>query len=181
MTTPTRTFTIVPMTPAHAEAVLRIYGHGIDEGQATFESAPPEWAAFDAGKLAEHRFVALDEVGVGVGGGGGVGEVLGWVAVSPTSKRACYAGVVEDSIYVGREARGRGVGAALLKTLITATEAAGIWTINAGIFPENEASLVLHRRFGFRELGRQERVGRHPLTGEWRDVVLLERRSRVAG
>lgn len=175
--------------------MLRIYGHGIDEGQATFETAPPEWAAFDAGKLAEHRFVAIDGAAEGtagiaadgdadgdVGGGDDVtGEVLGWVAVSPTSKRACYAGVVENSIYVGREARGRGVGASLLRTLIDTTEAAGIWTINAGIFPENEASLALHRRFGFRDLGRQERVGRHPHTGEWRDVVLLERRSRVAG
>lgn len=162
--------TIVPMTPAHAEAVLGIYGHGIEEGQATFETAVPEWADFDAGKLPDHRFVAVD---------GDV--VLGWVALSATSKRACYAGVVEISVYVGRDARGRGVGASLLRTVVETTEAAGIWTIKAGIFPENEASLALHQRFGFRVLGRQERIAVHPHTGEWRDVVLLERRSKVVG
>jgi phosphinothricin acetyltransferase len=161
---------IVPMTPDHAEAVLGIYGHGIEEGQATFEVAVPDWAAFDAAKLPDHRFVAVDG-----------GEVLGWVALSATSKRACYAGVVEISVYVGQAARGRGVGAALLQMVVDASEAAGIWTINAGIFPENEASLALHRRFGFRVLGTQERVALHHLTGEWRDVVLLERRSRVVG
>jgi L-amino acid N-acyltransferase YncA len=170
MTVTSTALAIVPMTPDHAEAVLRIYGQGIEEGQATFERAVPEWAAFDAGKLPDHRFVAV-----------GDGEVLGWVAVSATSKRACYAGVVEESVYVGRGARGRGVGAALLRALIDATEAAGIWTINAGIFPENEASIALHERLGFRVLGRQERVACHPHTGMWRDVILMERRSRVAG
>jgi phosphinothricin acetyltransferase len=168
------------MTAAHADAVLRIYQHGVDEGQATFEAAAPEWAAFDAGKLADHRFVA---VAGGEGDQTGAGtthtDVLGWIAVSATSKRSCYAGVVENSVYVAPEARCLGVGAALLQTLITATEAAGVWTINAGIFPENEASLLLHQRFGFRILGRQERVARHPHTGLWRDVVLLERRSPV--
>ncbi|MEY9860283.1 L-amino acid N-acyltransferase YncA [Catenulispora sp. GAS73] len=165
---------IVPMTAAHAADVLRIYQHGIDEGNATFETAAPAWDVFDAGKMAEHRFVALD-ANVTVGA---KPAVLGYVAVSAISKRACYAGVVELTVYVAPEARCRGVGNSLLSTLIESTEAAGIWTINAGIFPENTASLALHQRHGFRVLGRQERIGK-TAAGVWRDVVLLERRSPV--
>jgi phosphinothricin acetyltransferase len=161
---------IVPMTAGHAADVLRIYQDGIDEGNATFETKAPSWDVFDAGKLPDHRFVAVDA--------GGGDAVLGYVAVSATSKRPCYAGVVELSVYVAPEARGRGVGNRLLSRLIDATEAAGVWTINAGIFPENTASLALHARHGFRVLGRQERVGK-TAEGVWRDVMLLERRSTV--
>jgi len=156
--------TIVPMTPAHAEAVLAIYATGIATGNATFETAAPSWAAFDAGRLARHRFVALDG-----------GEVAGWIACSPVSARPAYAGVVEHSVYVDPGHGGRGVGRALLEALIASTEAAGIWTIQSGVFPENTASLALHRRCGFRDIGVRERVGQH--NGVWRDVILIERRS----
>lgn len=166
--------TIVPMTAAHAADVLRIYQDGIDEGNATFETAAPAWEVFDAGKLPEHRFVALD----GDPASSPNAAVLGYVVVSGTSKRQCYAGVVELSVYVAPEARGRGVGNRLLEALIASTEEAGVWTINAGIFPENKASLALHERHGFRFLGRQERIGK-TVGGVWRDVILMERRSKA--
>src|SRR3954454_14206838 len=137
----------------------------MDGGDPSFENTDPSWAVFDAGKLPGHRFVAVDDHGM----------VLGWVAVSAVSTRAVYAGVVEHSVYVDPAARGRGVGRALLDALIAATEAAGIWTIQSGIFPENTASLALHHAAGFRAVGVRERVGRHH--GTWRDVILLERRS----
>ncbi|NUP46228.1 MAG: N-acetyltransferase [Catenulispora sp.] len=156
---------IVPMTALHAPDVLRIYQHGIDEGDATFETAAPSWQDFDATKLPDHRFTALEE-----------STTLGFIVASAVSKRPCYAGVIEHSVYVAPEARGRGVGSLLLTALINSTEAAGIWTINAGIFPENTASLALHTRHGFRILGRQERIGK-TATGIWRDVIRLERRS----
>ena len=158
---------ITTLTAQHAAAVLAIYQAGIDEGQATFETAAPTWEAFDAAKLPEHRLVTLDETGT----------VLGWVAAVAVSDRCAYSGVVEHSVYVHPTARGRGAGAALLKALIASTEAAGIWTIQSGIFPENTASLALHRRAGFREIGTREKIGRH--CGVWRDVVLIERRSPV--
>ena len=157
---------IVPMTEAHAAAVLAIYQAGIDEGNATFETSAPSWAEFDASKLAEHRFVALRD-----------GEVLGWVAASAVSERCVYAGVVEHSVYVAPTARGLGVGRALLDALIVSTEAAGIWTIQSGIFGENTASLALHQRAGFRIVGTRERLGQHH--GVWRDVILLERRCAL--
>ncbi|MET9614953.1 GNAT family N-acetyltransferase [Kitasatospora indigofera] len=157
------------MTAAHATQVLAIYRAGIDEGNATFETEAPAWAAFDAGKLPAHRHVALEPGG----------RVLGWVAASRVSDRCAYAGVVEHSVYVHPDARGRGVARALLDALIHSTQAAGIWTIQSGIFPENTASLALHRRAGFRVIGTRERIGRHH--GVWRDVVLVERRSPVIG
>jgi phosphinothricin acetyltransferase len=148
------------MTPGDADAVLAIYQAGMDGGNASFEHTAPTWAAFDASKLAEHRLVAVDDRGL----------VLGWVTVS--------AGVVEHSVYVDPAARRRGVGRALLDALIASTEAAGIWTIQSGIFPENTASLGLHRAAGFRTVGVRERVGRHRTQGNrWRDVVFIERRS----
>ncbi|WP_231905628.1 GNAT family N-acetyltransferase [Streptomyces davaonensis] len=156
---------IAPMAPEHAAAVLAIYQAGIDEGDATFETLAPTWEAFDSAKSAAHRFVALDERGV----------VVGWVAVSSVSDRCAYAGVVEHSVYVHPGARGRGVASALLTAMIESTEAAGIWTVQSGIFPENTASLALHERAGFRVIGTRERIGRQ--NGRWRDVVLLERRS----
>ncbi len=160
---------IRPMIAADADPVLAIYQAGLDGGDASFETVAPTWAAFDAARLAAHRLVAVDDADT----------VLGWVAVSPTSTRPVYAGVVEHSVYVDPAARGRGVARLLLDALIAGTEAAGIWTIQSGVFPENAASLALHARAGFRTVGVRERVGRHH--GRWRDVVLLERRSTVVG
>lgn len=156
---------VLPMTIAHADAVLAIYQEGIDEGNATFETTAPTWVHFDAAKLPDHRFVAVDDTNA----------VVGWVAAVPVSDRCAYAGVVEHSVYVARTARGLGFGRALLNRLISSTEAAGIWTIQSGIFPENEASAALHRAAGFREVGVRERIGRHH--GLWRDVLFVERRS----
>jgi L-amino acid N-acyltransferase YncA len=161
---------IEPMTSAHAKDVLAIYQAGIETGDATFETAAPDWKAWDSAHLDDHRFVAVDQR---------TRDVLGWVAVSPVSERCVYAGVVELSVYVHPDAQGRGVGMSLLRALIASTEAAGIWTIQTGIFPENTASLRLHERAGFRAIGTRERVGRHD--GRWRDVVFMERRSTIAG
>jgi len=158
------TVLIEPMTDCHADAVLAIYQSGIDDGSATFETQVPAWDTFSAGRLPGHRFVATDR-----------DLVLGWVAVAAVSRRPVYAGVVEHSVYVDPLARGRGIGRMLLDTLIASTESAGIWTIQSGIFPENTASLRLHRSAGFREIGVRERIARHH--GRWRDVVLIERRS----
>jgi L-amino acid N-acyltransferase YncA len=155
---------IEPMTEQHAAAVLAIYQAGIDEGDATFETQAPAWPEFSAARLPEHRYVASNGA-----------DVLGWVAVSPVSSRCVYAGVVEHSVYVHPGARGLGVGRRLLDALITSTEAAGIWTIQSGIFPENAASVALHHAAGFRTVGRRERIGQQH--GRWRDVLLLERRS----
>jgi phosphinothricin acetyltransferase len=155
---------IEPMAGAHAGAVLAIYQAGIEEGNATFETRAPGWPAFTAARLPGHRFVAT-----------AAGQVTGWVAASATSGRRVYAGVVEHSVYVDPGARGQGTGRRLLDALITSTEAAGIWTIQSGIFPENPASLALHRAAGFREVGIRERIGQHH--GRWRDVLLIERRS----
>lgn len=156
---------ITPLTARHADDVIRIYQLGIDGRLATFETEAPTWAEFDASRLSGHRFVALDDDGV----------VLGWIAVTPVSSRRVYAGVVEHSVYVDPRARGLGAGRALLDTLIASTEAAGIWTIQSAIFPENAPSLALHRGTGFREVGVRRRIAQ--LDGEWRDVVLVERRS----
>ena len=157
---------IEAMTGAHAAAVLAIYQAGIEEGHATFETRAPDWAAFTAARLPGHRFVAA-----------AAGQVAGWVAASAVSGRCVYAGVVEHSVYVHPGARGQGTGRRLLDALIASTEAAGIWTIQSGIFPENAASLALHRAAGFRVVGTRERIGQHH--GRWRDVVLIERRSPV--
>jgi L-amino acid N-acyltransferase YncA len=158
------------MRPEDWPAVREIYEEGIAGGNATFEMYAPTWDAWNRARLRECRLVARD----------GEGEpVLGWVALSPVSERAVYRGVAELSIYVAGAARGRGVGRALLRQLIAASEEAGIWTLQAGVLAENEASLSLHRACGFREVGRRERIGRH---GDvWRDVVLLERRSPTVG
>lgn len=157
--------TVRPMAADDAARVLAIYQAGLDGGHASFETSAPTWAAFDAAKLPAHRFVAVD----------GDDLVLGWIAVSPTSTRAVYAGVVEHSVYIDPAAHGRGAGRLLLDAVIASTEAAGIWTLQSGVFPENTASLTLHQRAGFRIIGTRERVGCHD--GRWRDVVLLERRS----
>jgi phosphinothricin acetyltransferase len=156
------------MTDRQADAVLAIYQLGIDERNATFETRAPQWAEFSAAKLARHRYVALGEDGE---------AVLGWIAVSPTSTRAAYAGVVEHSVYVHPDGRGRGVGRALLDAVIRSTEAAGIWTIQSSIFPENRASVALHAAAGFRTIGHRERIAQ--LDGRWRDTVLIERRAQL--
>lgn len=160
---------VEPMRAAHAGEVLEIYRLGIEEGNATFETTAPTWPVFDAAKLPGQRHVALDCAGT----------VLGWTAASAVSDRCAYAGVVEHSVYVHPGARGRGVAKDLLRALITSAEAAGIWTVQSGVFPENTASLALHRGLGFREIGVRERIGRHH--GVWRDVVLIERRSPCVG
>jgi phosphinothricin acetyltransferase len=162
----TGTPTIATLGAGDWPAVRAIFAEGIATGDATFETQAPAWAEWDASHLADHRLVA--RLG---------GEVVGWAALSPVSDRCCYAGVAEDSVYVAARARGRGVGTALLAGLVERSERAGIWTLQAGIFPENAASVALHQRCGFRVVGVRERLGR--LDGAWRDVLLLERRSEV--
>jgi phosphinothricin acetyltransferase len=148
----------------HWPDVARIYAEGIATGNATFESNVPSWETWDSAHLAEHRFVALEG-----------GDVIGWAAAVAVSERCVYAGVVEHSVYVTTSSRGQGVGRLLLERLIESTEQAGVWTIQTGIFPENEASVRLHERAGFEIVGRRKRLGK--LAGVWRDVLLLERRS----
>jgi L-amino acid N-acyltransferase YncA len=156
--------TIRDMGPGDWPHVSRIYAAGIATGNATFEREVPSFEHWDAAHLAGHRFVATDG-----------DAVVGWVALTAYSDRCCYEGVADLSVYVDPAAQGRGVGRALLERLIDDSEQAGIWTLQAGVFPENEASLALHRGCGFRVVGMRERIGR--LDGVWRDVVLLERRS----
>ena len=151
------------MQPEDWPSVAEIFVEGIATRGATFETEAPSYESFDAGRLGAHRFVAVD------------GErVVGWVAVSPTSSRDCYSGVAEHSVYVDSEARGAGVGTTLMEALLESTDRGGIWTLQTSIFPENEASLALHERVGFRVVGRRERIAR--LDDDWRDTLLLERR-----
>jgi phosphinothricin acetyltransferase len=142
-----------------------IYEEGIATRHATFETEAPSWAAWDGTHLEGHRLVALRD-----------GEVVGWAALSPVSERCVYAGVAEDSVYVAGRARGKGFGRRLLSALVERAERDGIWTVQAGIFPENRSSLSLHRACGFRVVGVRERLGKRD--GVWRDVVLMERRSK---
>jgi phosphinothricin acetyltransferase len=154
------------MTAGDWPSVRDIYEAGIATGHATFETSAPGWEQWDAAHLTDHRIVADIEH-----------EVIGWTAMSPVSDRCVYAGVAEHSVYLHPAHRGRGVGRALLEALIARTEAAGIWTIQTGIFPENIASVKLHQQCGFRIVGRRERIGQ--LNGVWRDALFLERRSIV--
>ena len=157
-----------PLLAAHWPEVRAIYEEGLAGGQASFETTVPDWCEWDASHLAHSRLVARD------------GErVIGWAALSPVSRRAVYAGVAEVSVYVAGRARGRGIGRRLLEELIRVSEAEGIWTLQASIFPENRASVRLHEACGFRLLGRRERIARHH--GVWRDTVIYERRSPSAG
>jgi phosphinothricin acetyltransferase len=151
------------LTPDDWPAVEAIYAEGIATGNATFETQPPSWAEFDSSRLPNLRFVAVDDSGV-----------VGWAALSPTSSRECYAGVVEHSVYVAERMRGRGVGRALMDTLLASADASDIWTIQTNVFPENAESLALHERAGFRVVGRRERIAQ--LGGVWRDTLLLELR-----
>ncbi len=161
---------IEPMTEDDWPAVRAVYLEGIATGLATFEHRAPQWEAWDGSHRPDCRLVARDASG----------SVLGWVALSRYSTRDVYAGVAEVSVYVAAAARGKGIGAALMGALIEASEAAGIWTLQAGVFTDNPASLALHQRFGFRRLGVRERIGRD-VTGRWRDVAVLERRSSSVG
>ena len=161
---------IRPMRAADSGEVLAIYQAGLDAGQASFETVAPALEAFDAGKLPLHRFVAAEAAS---------GRVLGWVATSPVSARRVYAGVIEHSVYVDPARHRAGIGSALLAALIGSSEAAGIWTIQSSVFPENTVSVRLHQKAGFRVVGTRERVACHH--GRWRDTVLLERRSRITG
>lgn len=161
-------FTIEPLQPADWPSVRAIYLEGLATGQATFQTEAPDWAEWDSGHLLHARLVART-----------ADDILGWAALSPSSKRACYAGVAEISIYIAAAARGRGLGKALLSKLIAESEKQGIWMLYASIFPENVASVQLHLRHGFRVVGRRERIAQ--LHGVWRDTVLLERRSQVVG
>jgi phosphinothricin acetyltransferase len=151
------------MQPSDWPAVTAIYEQGLATRQATFETEAPSWDDWDARHLEEHRLIVERD-----------GEVVGWAALSPASQRPCYAGVVEESVYVRAEARGQGVGTSLLRALVERAEKAGIWTIQTSIFPENVASIVLRGRCGFRVVGVRERIAE--LGGAWRDTVLLERR-----
>lgn len=158
-----------PLTAAHWPAVRAIYEEGIATGNATFETQAPEWDAWDRAHLPHSRLVAVDEAGM----------VLGWAALSPVSSRCVYGGVAELSIYIAAEARGQGVGRQLLQALITDSEAHGIWTLQAGTFEENSASIGLHTQAGFRVVGHRERIGQHH--GVWRNTVQLELRSPTVG
>jgi len=156
------------MLPRHWPQLRAVYLEGVETGHATFETEAPGWARWDAAHLPFARLVALD------------GErVAGWAALGRVSAREVYAGVAEVSVYVGREFRGAGAGRSLLAALVEASEQNGVWTLQASVFPENAASMALHRACGFREVGRRERIGR--LRGRWRDTILLERRSRLVG
>jgi phosphinothricin acetyltransferase len=157
------------MAPDDWPTVCSIYEAGITTGNATFETSAPDWSEWDASHLADHRLVATVERG----------RVVAWAALSAVSDRCVYAGVAENSLYVDADFRGRGVGRALLSALVDSSEAAGIWTLQTGIFPENVASLAVHEACGFRIIGRRERVGQ--LHGTWRDTYLLERRSTAVG
>lgn len=158
------------MTPGDWPAVEEIYRHGIEDGEATFETQTPSWEEFDASKITAPRLVAKDDTG----------RVLGWAAASPVSTRAAYRGVIEHSVYVHRDARGHGLGRVLLDAFVAASDAAGFWTIQSSIFPENTASRRVHESAGFRVIGIRERIARSTLgahAGQWRDTVLIERRS----
>ena len=161
------------MREADGPRVLAIYGEGIATGHATFQDKVPDWADWESGHMTSPRLVAEDSSGL-----------LGWAALCTVSGRCIYAGVAEVSVYLATAARGRGLGRRLLAALVSGSEEAGIWMLQAGIFPENAASIALHEAAGFRPVGTRQRLGRMtygPLEGRWRDVVLLERRSTRVG
>lgn len=159
---------ILSLHKEHWPQVRTIYEEGIATGQATFQQTAPDWKEWDEGHLPHSRIVAMLE-----------DNVVGWAALSPVSKRPHYAGVAEVSVYVGEEARGQKIGSALLTELIRLSEAAGIWTLQSSIFPENTASVRLHERHGFRLMGRRERIAQDK--GVWRDTIIMERRSKTVG
>ena len=160
-------YSVRRMSDSDWSRVAAIYQAGIASGHATFETDVPDWDSWDRAHLAAPRLVAIDESE----------NLVGWAAGSAVSERCAYGGVIEHSVYVDPSRQGRGVGGLLLQALVAESERLGFWTIQSGVFPENLASLALHRRWGFREVGRREKIGRHH--GVWRDVILLERRSPV--
>ncbi len=159
---------ITTMLPNHWPAVKAIYEDGLATGNASFQTGAPSWEEWDAAHLEHSRLVALEG-----------NTVLGWAALTPVSGRCVYAGVAEVSVYIDPASRGKGVGKALLQALITESEKKGLWTLQAGIFPENTASVHLHEKCGFRVIGTREKIGQ--VHGVWRDTVLLERRSTEVG
>ena len=159
---------ISEMTSGHWADVSRIYLEGILTGQATFQTESPAWEAWDHGHTPDCRLIGAEG-----------DDILGWAALTPISGRCVYAGVAEVSVYISEMARGQGVGTALLKALIDASEASGYWTLQASIFPENRASIRLHQTAGFRIAGHRERIGQ--MNGVWRDTLILERRSKIIG
>jgi L-amino acid N-acyltransferase YncA len=166
-------YMINKMTPDDWKQVHRIYQEGIDTGHATFEKEVPDWEAWDMAHLSQARLVARNG-----------DTILGWGALSPVSSRRVYSGVAEVSLYVNATARNKGIGSTLMDAIIAASEKAKIWTLQAGIFPENKASLAMVKKHGFREVGRRERLGKMthgPLAGTWRDVTIMERRSKLVG
>ena len=165
---PAENLKIEAMAPQDWDAVRAIYLEGISTGNATFEKSAPDWQAWDAGHLKSCRLVARLN-----------SEILGWAALSPVSGRCVYSGVAEVSVYVAERARGRKIGSRLLDALVTASEREGVWTLQAGIFPENLPSIESHKRNGFRIVGTREKLG--SMDGRWRDVILMERRSAIVG
>jgi L-amino acid N-acyltransferase YncA len=159
---------IESMTAGDWWAVRAVYLEGIATGEATFETEAPSWETWDAAHLSFGRLVARDSE-----------DVIGWAALSPVSQRKAYSGVAEVSVYVAAHSRSKGVGKALLERLIQESEVNGIWTLQAAVFPENGATIALHKRCGFREVGRRERISK--LNSNWRDTILLERRSETVG
>lgn len=159
---------IKTMEPHHWNEVRRIYEEGLSTGNATFQTSAPEWEEWDKAHIESSRLIALDN-----------GQMVGWTALTPVSSRCVYGGVAEVSIYVADSARGKGVGKILLKELIASSEAGNFWTLQAGVFPENIASIKIHEASGFRVIGKREKIGR--MDGIWRDTILLERRSKTVG
>ncbi len=165
-----RKIAIRRMAPEDWKSVRSVYSQGLATGDATFETEAPSWGTWDTSHLTVPRLVAVSP---------NEGGVVGWAALAPVSSRTVYAGVAEVSVYVAGNFRGKGIGKALLKQLIAQSEQNGIWTLQASVFPENIASLALHRICGFREIGTRQRIG--TVHGIWRDTVLLERRSEIVG
>jgi phosphinothricin acetyltransferase len=159
---------ISAIIPSDYNDVKKIYLAGIATGNATFQTDAPSWEDWDKSHLSSCRIAAFDN-----------DEMLGWAALTPVSNRCVYAGVAEVSIYIAEQCRGKGTGNILLERLIAESEKEGLWTLQAGIFPENSASIKLHEKFGFRKIGYREKVGK--MNGIWRDTILLERRSKVVG
>jgi len=156
------------MLPEHWPSVKKIYEEGIATGNATFQTTAPSWEEWDAAHVKNSRLAAIEN-----------GDVLGWAALTAVSSRCVYAGVGEVSVYVATAARGKGLGKKLLQALIEASEENNFWTLQAGIFPENEASVKIHEDCGFKIIGRREKIGQ--MNGVWRDTLLLERRSKITG